>query len=217
MNHARQRGVKARRRRNRVLKLAKGFRGRRKNAYRRANQAVERALNYSTRDRRRRRREFRALWIVRINAAARLNGTTYSRLVGAMSKAGRGARPQGSRRDRAGAAGRLRGGRPGGPGLGRGHVDLVRDLEALAEGARQSITSASDERALEELRVRFLGKKGEISTVLRGHGQLAAEERPRVGEVANRVRDEVESLLVRARQRIDDALLERELGARAST
>ena len=83
-----KRGVKARRRRNRVLKLAKGFRGRRKNAYRRANQAVERALNYSTRDRRRRRREVRALWIVRINAAARLNGTTYSRLVGAMSKAG---------------------------------------------------------------------------------------------------------------------------------
>ena len=83
-----KRGVKARRRRNRVLKLAKGFRGRRKNAYRRANQAVERALNYSTRDRRRRRREFRALRIVRINAAARLNGTTYSRLVGAMSKAG---------------------------------------------------------------------------------------------------------------------------------
>jgi large subunit ribosomal protein L20 len=83
-----KRGVKARRRRNRVLKLAKGFRGRRKNAYRRANQAVERALDYSTRDRRRRRREFRSLWIVRINAAARLNGTTYSRLVGAMHKAG---------------------------------------------------------------------------------------------------------------------------------
>ncbi len=83
-----KKGVKARRRRNRVLKLAKGFRGRRKNAYRRANQAVERALDYSTRDRRRRRREFRALWIVRINAAARLNGTTYSRLAGAMRKAG---------------------------------------------------------------------------------------------------------------------------------
>ena len=83
-----KKGVKARRRRNRVLKLAKGFRGRRKNAYRRANQAVERALDYSTRDRRRRRREFRSLWIVRINAAARQNGTTYSRLVGAMHKAG---------------------------------------------------------------------------------------------------------------------------------
>ncbi len=83
-----KKGFKARRRRNRVLKLAKGFRGRRKNCYRRANQAVERALNYSTRDRRRRRREFRALWIVRINAAARLNGTTYSKLVAGLRKAG---------------------------------------------------------------------------------------------------------------------------------
>lgn len=83
-----KKGFKARRRRNRVLKLAKGFRGRRKNCYRRANQAVERALNYSTRDRRRRRREFRALWIVRINAAARLNGTTYSKLVAGLKKAG---------------------------------------------------------------------------------------------------------------------------------
>ncbi len=82
-----KKGVKARRRRNRVLKLAKGFRGRRKSCYKRANQAVERALNYSTRDRRQKRRDFRALWIARINAAARLNGTTYSRLVAAMKKA----------------------------------------------------------------------------------------------------------------------------------
>ena len=83
-----KKGFKARRRRNRVLKLAKGFRGRRKNCYKRANQAVERALNYSTRDRRRRRRDFRSLWITRINAAARLNGTTYSRLVAGMKKVG---------------------------------------------------------------------------------------------------------------------------------
>ena len=83
-----KRGFKARRRRNRVLKLAKGFRGRRKNCYKRANQAVERALNYSTRDRRQKRRDFRALWIVRINAAARQNGTTYSKLVAALKKTG---------------------------------------------------------------------------------------------------------------------------------
>jgi len=83
-----KKGFKARRRRNRVLKLAKGFRGRRKNCYKRANQAVERALNYSTRDRRRKRREFRSLWIVRVNAAARQNGTTYSRLVSGLRKAG---------------------------------------------------------------------------------------------------------------------------------
>jgi len=83
-----KKGFKARRRRNRVLKLAKGYRGRRKNCYKRANQAVERALNYSTRDRRRRRREFRSLWIVRINAAARQNGTSYSRLLGGLHQAG---------------------------------------------------------------------------------------------------------------------------------
>ena len=83
-----KKGVKARRRRNRVLKLAKGFRGRRKNCYKRANQAVERALDYSTRDRRQKRRDFRALWIVRINAAARNNGTTYSRLLAGLKKAG---------------------------------------------------------------------------------------------------------------------------------
>lgn len=83
-----KRGVKARRRRNRVLKLAKGFRGRRNNCYKRANQAVERALDYSTRDRRRRRRDFRSLWIVRINASARMNGTSYSRLIAGMKKAG---------------------------------------------------------------------------------------------------------------------------------
>lgn len=83
-----KRGFKARRRRNRVLKLAKGFRGRRKNCYKRANQAVERALDFATRDRRVRKREFRALWIVRINAAARQVGITYSRLIDKLSKAG---------------------------------------------------------------------------------------------------------------------------------
>jgi len=83
-----KKGIKARRRRNRVLKLAKGFRGRRKNCYKRANQAVERAQDYATRDRRQKRRDFRALWIVRINAAARLNGTTYSKLTAGLKRAG---------------------------------------------------------------------------------------------------------------------------------
>ncbi len=83
-----KKGFKARRRRNRILKLAKGYRGRRKNCYKRANQAVERALAYSTRDRRRRRRDFRSLWIARINAAARINGVTYSRLLAGLRKAG---------------------------------------------------------------------------------------------------------------------------------
>ena len=82
-----KKGVKARRRRNRILKLAKGYRGRRKNCYKRANQAVERALDYASRDRARKKRDFRALWIVRINAAARGSGLSYSRLIAGLNKA----------------------------------------------------------------------------------------------------------------------------------
>jgi len=90
-------------------------------------------------------------------------------------------------------------------------ADLLGQLESLAGAARAAIGAAEDEKALEELRVRYLGKKGELSAVLRGMGQLAAEERPRVGEVANRVRDEVEAALAAARARIADARLEAEL------
>ena len=82
-----KKGVKARRRRNRILKLAKGYRGRRKNCYKRANQAVERALDFASRDRARKKRDFRALWIVRINAAARGAGLSYSRLIAGLNRA----------------------------------------------------------------------------------------------------------------------------------
>ena len=82
------RGFKARRRRNKVLKLAKGFRGGRHRLYRSATEAVDRALNYAYRDRRNKKREFRSLWIARISAAAKQNGTSYSRLMGGLKKAG---------------------------------------------------------------------------------------------------------------------------------
>ena len=76
-----KRGFKARQRRNKVLKLAKGYRGARSKLFRSATEAVDRALNYAFRDRRVKKRDFRALWITRINAAARLNGLTYSKLI----------------------------------------------------------------------------------------------------------------------------------------
>jgi large subunit ribosomal protein L20 len=82
-----KRGFKARQRRNKVLKLAKGYRGARSKLFRSATEAVDRALNYAFRDRRVKKRDFRALWIVRINAAARLNGTTYSKLIHGLKKA----------------------------------------------------------------------------------------------------------------------------------
>ena len=82
-----KRGFKARRRRNKVLKLAKGYRGARSKLFRSATEAVDRALSYAYRDRRVRKRDFRALWIARINAAARDNGLSYSRLIAGLKKA----------------------------------------------------------------------------------------------------------------------------------
>ena len=76
-----KRGFKARQRRNKVLQLAKGYRGARSKLFRSATEAVDRALNYAFRDRRVKKRDFRALWITRINAAARINGLSYSKLI----------------------------------------------------------------------------------------------------------------------------------------
>ena len=82
-----KRGVTAHARHKKVLAKAKGFRGRRGNVYRIANQAVMRAGQYAYRDRRQKKRDFRALWIVRINAAAREFGMTYSTLINGLKKA----------------------------------------------------------------------------------------------------------------------------------
>jgi large subunit ribosomal protein L20 len=76
-----KRGFKARRRRKKLLSLASGFRGTRKNCYGTAVHVVRRALKYSYRDRRVKKREFRSLWIIRINAAARAAGLKYSELM----------------------------------------------------------------------------------------------------------------------------------------
>ena len=81
-----KRGVTARARHKKVLALAKGFRGRRNNVYRVAKQAVMRAGQYAYRDRRTRKRVFRALWITRINAAAREHGISYSRFIAGLNK-----------------------------------------------------------------------------------------------------------------------------------
>ena len=76
-----KRGFKARKRRKKVLKLAKGFRGGRSKLFRTAADAVDKALMYAYRDRRARKRDFRRLWIARINAAARMNNLSYSKFI----------------------------------------------------------------------------------------------------------------------------------------
>ncbi|QQE64111.1 50S ribosomal protein L20 [Leptolyngbya sp. BL0902] len=82
-----KRGNVARKRRNKILKLAKGFRGSHSKLFRTANQQVMKALRYAYRDRRNRKRDFRRLWITRINAAARLHDISYSQLMGQLKKA----------------------------------------------------------------------------------------------------------------------------------
>ncbi|MDB9506762.1 50S ribosomal protein L20 [Microcystis aeruginosa CS-338/01] len=82
-----KRGNVARKRRKKVLKLAKGFRGSHSRLFRTANQQVMKALRNAYRDRRKRKRDFRRLWITRINAAARQQGISYSQLTGQLKKA----------------------------------------------------------------------------------------------------------------------------------
>lgn len=79
--------VASRRRRKRILNMAKGYWGSRHRLYTIAKNSVEKGLQYAYRDRRQKKRQFRRLWIARINAAARQNGTSYSRLMGALRKA----------------------------------------------------------------------------------------------------------------------------------
>ena len=83
-----KRGTTTHARHRKVLKLAKGYRGRRKNTFRVAQQAVEKSLQYAYRDRRVRKRNFRALWIQRINAGARQHGLTYARFINGLKLSG---------------------------------------------------------------------------------------------------------------------------------
>ncbi|MEK7238356.1 MAG: 50S ribosomal protein L20 [Nitrospirota bacterium] len=80
-------GFKTRRRRKRILEMAKGYYGAKSRLYRIATEAVDKALRYAYRDRRNRKREFRSLWIVRINAALRSVGMTYSQFINGLTKA----------------------------------------------------------------------------------------------------------------------------------
>jgi large subunit ribosomal protein L20 len=82
-----KRGFKARQRRNKILKLAKGYRGGRSKLIRTASDSVDKALNYAFRDRRARKRDFRRLWIARINAAVRMNDLSYSKFIHGMKLA----------------------------------------------------------------------------------------------------------------------------------
>ena len=83
-----KKGVTAHRRHKKILKLAKGYRGARSKQFKKANETVMKALYYARSDRRAKKGDFRKLWIARINAAARINGISYSQLINGLKKAG---------------------------------------------------------------------------------------------------------------------------------
>ncbi|NLJ34435.1 MAG: 50S ribosomal protein L20 [Firmicutes bacterium] len=83
-----KRGVTTRRRHKKIMKMAKGYRGARSRTFKAANETVLKALSYAHRDRRTRKRDFRKLWIARINAAARMEGLSYSRFINGLKQAG---------------------------------------------------------------------------------------------------------------------------------
>ena len=85
-----KRSIHARKKRRKILKLAKGYFGARSRLYRTATEAVDRAMKYAYRDRKVRKRDFRKLWIARINAATRMNGMSYSKFIAGIKKAGVG-------------------------------------------------------------------------------------------------------------------------------
>ena len=115
-----KRGVTSHAKHKKVYKAAKGYYGRRKNTIRTAKQAVEKAGQYAFRDRKRKKRTFRALWIQRLNAAVRPFGLTYSRFIDGLVQVGHHGRPQGAVGSRDPRAGGVPGDRREGQGRARG-------------------------------------------------------------------------------------------------
>ena len=189
-------GPKTRRRHKKTMKAAKGYVGGRRKTYRQARETVERGLTYAYRDRKQRKRDFRGLWITRINAAARQHGLSYSRLVAGLKAAGVDGRPQ----DPRGAGARRRAGvrgarRPGQDPPAARRRSLQAELARLRGAAEAEIAAAESAESLEAIRVRYLGRKGSLNAILRGLGQLPPEERPAMGALANAVKDAVAAAL----------------------
>ena len=195
-----KRGFKARRRRNRLLKWAKGFRGKRSSCHAIANEAVQHAWLHMYRSRKQRKRDFRALWIQRINAAARTLGISYSKLIGKLGTANDPAQPQDARRDRdqrsrsrsrrssppSAATGRSRAFTDGGSAraaffrlrIMTTASDLIANLETLGDEFAAMIQPLVDEQAIRAAQAQFLGKKGKVSELMKELGKLPPQDRP---------------------------------------
>ncbi len=199
-----KRGVTARAYHKKILKKAKGYYGGHSRVFRSAVQAVTKAGQYAFRDRRVKKREFRALWMQRINAGAREHGLSYSRFIrghdagrrdpGSQNPRGHGDARQ-ARLCRAGCPGQSQAGglspftmfqRGEGasllPFLLCQSERMSESIDTLLQQAQAQISAATDLRALEQLRVDWLGKKGRITELLKTLGAWPAEQRKTYGE-----------------------------------
>ena len=141
-----KRGVTAHAKHKKVLKKAKGYYGRRKNTIRIAKQAVEKAMQYAYRDRKRKKRTFRALWIQRINAAVREHGLTYGRFIDGLAQGRDRDRPQGAGGSRREGRRRLQGARRPGGGPAR------RRRDPSSRNSRERISGTQGPQRLAVLR-----------------------------------------------------------------
>ena len=212
-----KRGVTSHARHRKVIKQAKGYYGRRKNTIRIAKQAVEKAGQYAYRDRKVKKRTFRALWIQRINAAARANGLTYGRLIDGLKKAGIELdrkvladiavhEPQ-TFKGLVEAAVRRRAGLSPRRGACRAwEPDAMSALElySLKTELLHAIAEASDLDKLEEVRIAALGKKGRISELMQALGSLPPDERKAYGQVVNSLKTAVGEALEARRQELSE-------------
>ena len=195
-------GVTTRKRHKKVLNMAKGYRGRNRKCYRVAIEKVEKGLQYAYRDRRNKKRTIRALWIQRINAAVREHGLVYSQFMGGLNKAGIEVdrkmladlainQPE-SVQNTMRSSGRCeqksrltfvipRSSRDPDPAIWRGDRIVMTQLTDLKTKANDAINAADSTAALEQLRVQFLGKKGEITGLLKQLGSMEPEERKSFG------------------------------------
>jgi phenylalanyl-tRNA synthetase alpha chain len=207
-----KRGVVAGRRHKKILKKAKGYFNARRKVFRTAKQAVIKAGQYAYRGRREKKREFRALWITRINAAARLCGMTYSTLIDGLSKAGLAI----DRKVLADLAVHmtcrlLRPSRRKPRPASRRPKAVADSLSALVEQALADVNASASLAALDEVRVRVLGKKGLLTEQLKGLGKLSAAERPAAGQKINEAKAPIQAAMEMRRIRLEQAALEQDL------
>ena len=210
-------GVTAKARHKKVLEKAKGYYGARSKLFKTAKQAVIKAGQYAYRDRRQRKRQFRALWITRINAAARLHGLSYSRLINGLNKAEIEVDrkvlltslfmiqrhsvqlPQPPKRVSTASSQLID--LDAGANVRPPRDILMQALSELMIKQLLEIAAATDLAALDAVRVSYLGKKGELTARLKSLGQLPADERAGAGQEINQAKQAVQAQLNARRER----------------